>query len=493
MAPAARPKKKSRQHARPPSTAQISQPAVQDISSPAAYSSFSPAGGFFAYVSLAVDKHRLRVYNAATGQAIADHIVDTARISSMTWCALDATVVDSLNAPQPSKKKKRKRDSASEYDVKNKMTEIVVLGLSDGTILCFSPSHARVLHSLSHPSSASAILATAVEEHEDQWLMWASGADSTLRLWNIKTNDIIANWKNDDRIPYTSLTIRPNDAESRTDILAASHGIHLLSKSASAGETVPNRLQKAAIFTGHASPVKSTKWDLSKPVPTRLFSLAESDRIVYVWDILDSPDVSGKAVASIPLDSDARSFAIATSTGSTDPSTLLALSASGKITLYHIPNQISPANTSSSSSTLPTIHFQSCIIAASERTHSPSDVIGVSFVLGRPGSICIARLVRGIRPVFTTVVHSPFLHDIALKLTKYSQRYLDDAGRFIENIQLKDTSDLALEDEQSVSIIFVHFQKYYILITETSFHLSCSSFSINGIMSLLLQLVLAWK
>jgi U3 small nucleolar RNA-associated protein 5 len=435
--------------------AQISQPAVQDASTLAASSSFSPTGAFFAYVSLAVDKNRLRVYNTTTGQAIADHIVDTARISSMTWSALGATVVDSLHAPQPSKKKKRKRDSASESDVKNQMTEIVILGLSDGTVLCFSPSHGRVLHSLSHPSGTSAILAIAVEEHEDQWLLWASGADSTLRLWNIKTNDIIANYKNDDRIPYTSLTIRPNDAEGRTDILAASHSIRLLSRSPSTGDTTSKRLQKAATFTGHASPVKSTKFDLSKPVPTRFFSLAESDRFIYVWDIADSPDASDKSVASIPLDSDARS--IATSTGSNDPSTLLALSATGKITLYHVPNQFSPTNTSSVSSTLPTIHFQSNIIAGSERTHSPSELIGVSFVSGRPGSVCVARLVRGVRPVFTTVVHL-FPSKPDFKAHRSLQRYLDDAGRFIENVQLEDTPDVALEDEQSVRNISLHFQ-----------------------------------
>ncbi|KAF7784547.1 hypothetical protein Agabi119p4_712 [Agaricus bisporus var. burnettii] len=372
-------------------------------------------------------------------QAIADHVVDIARISSMTWCALDTTAANSSGTPQPSKKKKRKRDSALISDVKNKATEIVVLGLSDGRILCFSPSHGRVLYSLSHASSASAILATAVEEYEDQWLVWASGADSTLRMWDMKTNNIIANWKNDDRIPYTSLKIRPCDVDGRTDILAASHSIYLLSKSASAGTTDPKKLHKAATFTGHASPVKSTTWDLSKPVPARFFSMAESDRFVYVWDILDSPDVSGKAVASIPLDAAARSFAVATSAEPTGPSTLLALSASGKITLYHVPDQIITASTSNrSSSTLPTLHFRSSIIATSESAQSPSDIIDVSFVHGRPGSICVARLVRGIRPVFTTV------------------RYLDDAGRFIENIQLEDVPDVSLEDKQPL----IHHQRY---------------------------------
>lgn len=396
--------KKYKKHpqGRPASTTQISQPPVQDTSNLFALSSFSPKGDLFAYVPLAVDKHRLRVYNITTGQAIADHIVDNTRISSMTWCALDPGQSDRTDDPQPSKKKRKKRDSTFGSEVKNNATEVVVLGLSDGTISCFSPSCGRVLRSLSHASSASAILATVVEEDKDQWLIWASGADGAIRLWNANKNEIVGSWKNDDRIPYTSLTTRPVGEEGRVDLLAANHSIRLLSKS---GGIAPKKLQQAAGFTGHASPVKSTKWDLSKSNPTRFFSMAETDRFIYVWDIPDSPGTDGKAVASIPLDSNARSFCLAPSTGSNHPTTLLALSASGKITLYPVPHQIfTPSGPNHSPAKLPTVHPRSSIIMAPQKSSVSSQVIDVSFVGGEPGYICVARLVRGIRPVFTVMV-----------------------------------------------------------------------------------------
>lgn len=388
---------------RPASTALISQPAVEDISSLFALSSFSPKGDLFAYVSLAVDKHRLRIYNTTTGQAVADHIVDSARVSSVTWSALGLGEADKNDISQPSKKKRKKRESAAGLETDSKATEVVVLGLSDGTILCFSPSHGRMLRTLSHASSTSAILAMAVEEGKGRWLIWASGADGTLRLWDVNKNEIVGSWKNSDRIPYASLTIRPFDEEDRTDVLAASHSIRLLSKPAETEGIIPKKLQQLATFTGHASAVKSMKWDRSKLLPTRFVSMAETDRFLYVWDVPDSPNTDGRAVASVPLDSDARSFSLSASTD--NPPVLVTLSASGKIALYPVPHHISsPTSSNRSPAKLSTLHPRSNIISASKKSSTPSHVIDVSFVDGEHGKIRVARLVQGVRPVFTVVV-----------------------------------------------------------------------------------------
>lgn len=75
---------------------------------------------------------------------------------------------------------------------------------------------------------------------------------------------------------------------------------------------------------------------------------------------------------------------------------------------------------------------------------------------------------------------------------KSLQRYLDDTGRFIENIQLEDVPDVSLEDKQPVRGIFLRFRNT-VLNTEILFNFSCSSFTISGTVNLLLQLVPAWN
>ncbi|KAJ3575909.1 hypothetical protein NP233_g777 [Leucocoprinus birnbaumii] len=417
---------------RPASTALISQPAAEDTSSLNALSSFSPDGTHYVYISLAVDKHRARVYNTATGHAIADHIIEAARVSSVIWSVLDLGEPSEGESVQPSKKKRKKKDNINPSEGRSKGIEVVVLGLSDGSILCFSPSHGRVLRTLSHASSTSSIVALAAEESHRRWLIWACSEDATLRLWDTNKIEVVGSWKNDDRIPYSALTLRPSNEENRTDILSAGHTIRLLSIVGETGGILPKKLSQLAKFTGHASPVKSVKWDRSKQLPTRFISMAEIDRFLYIWDVPDSPDVDGNATASVPLDSDARVFSLSGPSESSPP-VLLTLSASGKIALYPIPPQISPPSSSNRSpAKLPTLRSRSTIVPTSRKSTVPAPIIDVSFVDGDQGKIRIARLVQGIRPVFTII------------------SYLDETGQFIENLQLKEVPEISLEDKQPV-------------------------------------------
>ncbi|KXN87564.1 U3 small nucleolar RNA-associated protein 5 [Leucoagaricus sp. SymC.cos] len=415
---------------RPASTTPISQPAVEDTSSLFAISSFSARGNLFAYISLAVDKHRLRIYSTTSGQAIADCIVEHARVSSLAWAMLELGEADESEDTQPTKKK-RKKDNHIISESRTKPTEVVVLGLSDGSILCFSPSHGRILRTLSHSSSKSAILALAIEDCHMRSLIWTSGQDITLRLWDASKNELIGSWKNDDRIPYTSLTVCSPNGKNRAGILSASHRIRLLSSSQEADGSLPKKLSEMTTFTGHASPVKSMKWDRSDTLHTRFISMAETDRFLYLWDIPDSPASEASATASIPLDSDVRSFSLISAPDSYNTSILLTLSASGRIALFPIPQQITaPTDSSRSPAKLPTLHSRSTIIPTPKKSSIPAPVINVSFVDGEEGCIRVVRLVQGVRPVFTIT------------------RYLDEAGQFIDNSQLGDVPEAFLKERQ---------------------------------------------
>jgi U3 small nucleolar RNA-associated protein 5 len=108
-------KKTKAPQGRPTSTAAISQPTVEDSSQLTSLSSFSPDGNHFAFLSLAVDKHRLRVYSTVSGQSVAEHILENARVSAVAWGSFTAsagpasTPTDGL----PSKKKRRRKESTS--------------------------------------------------------------------------------------------------------------------------------------------------------------------------------------------------------------------------------------------------------------------------------------------------------------------------------------------------------------------------------------------
>lgn len=76
---------------RPLGTSSISQPVVEDAWSSTVLSAFSPDAQLFAFLSLAVDKHRLRVFDANSSHSIAEHIIDRAQVSSLAWVPFDTS------------------------------------------------------------------------------------------------------------------------------------------------------------------------------------------------------------------------------------------------------------------------------------------------------------------------------------------------------------------------------------------------------------------
>ncbi|KAJ4499297.1 hypothetical protein C8R41DRAFT_864073 [Lentinula lateritia] len=402
---------------RPIATSTISQPVVEDSSSLTALSSFSSKGDFFAYLSLAIDKHRLRIYDPATGQSVAEHIVNSARVSSLSWHYL-STVISSTGLP-PSKKKRRK--SQASEDAQSGSTQTVALGLSDGSVVFFSPTHGRVLSTLSHPSSTSAILSLVGEEHsrDGSSNVWTSGADGVIRLWNVHRNEMRGSWKNDDRIPYTSMALRSLPDNENPELLVAHHSIRLLSIESNLANQKPKDL---ASFTGHASSIKMLQWDTSASPCRRFVSMAENDRVISLWDLTTS-----KMVASVQLDSDARYISLSAST-----STLLTLAASGKVSVYPIPDEVvPPASSNRTQHKIPTLLPRSTLFVSSKG--NSSHLVASSFVEGSSRSIRVVRIVGGIRPVFNVLDCQ------------------DDDGNFIPEVVIPDISlDTMPESRQGV-------------------------------------------
>jgi U3 small nucleolar RNA-associated protein 5 len=386
---------------------------VEDSSSLAGLSSFSSNGNWFAFVSLAIDKHRLRVYDTVTGQSVAEHVVDLGRVTVLTWRTFNLSgghhpFVEDDSAP--SKKKRRRSDTQTPSVI-----EVVVLGLSSGSLSFFSPTHGRVLRTLSHSTNTTAVLSVAFTDGEDISTIWTTGADGVIRLWNTQTNELLSSWKTDDRIPYSSMATRPGfhaKEECRVDILVANHGIRLLSMMSSPSDinSETRKPKELASFTGHASSIVHLHWDSVHKSPNRFFSAAEGDRIVYIWEVPDIQGLSipGKMVASIPLDSDVRSIALSVSSLSASTiggQNLLTLSASGKISVYPIPSELtSPASSKKIEHKVPTLLPRSNISVSSKKKGLAVQVVGASFTSGMDGHIRIARVVGGVRPTFKLIV-----------------------------------------------------------------------------------------
>ncbi|KAI8983370.1 NUC189-domain-containing protein [Trametes punicea] len=429
MAPSPQKSKKPRTKPprdRPPATSAISQPAVEDATTSTYLSSFSPDGQLFAFLSLAIDKHALKVYDTATRRAVAQHVVDAARVTSLCWARLDLAEAQGKgsadeDASRKSKRKKRNSLAADSSTPSAAAPQLVVLGLSDGSLLLFSPSHGRLLRTLSDPSSSSAVLAVAGQDAdpENPNTLWTSSSDGALRVWNARTNQVSQSFFSDDRIPYTALSVRRSDEEGVTEVLAAHHSIHLLAVSSDAQK--PKTLAK---FTGHASPVSALRWmDRS-----RFLSSASADRFLNVWEVPTAPKTDGKIIANIPLDSDARAVSLSgrAAVNSSSQQLLFTLSASGKVSVFTLASDLATSSPAKGKSAIPTLNPKSIISPTSKKAAGSLSVLAVSSVDDAVGRLRVASVTGGVQLAFDTV------------------DYRDQSGHFIPEVSVTvDTSDAA--------------------------------------------------
>ena len=361
----------------------------------ASLSHFSPDAALFALLSLAVDKHRLRIFDATTGGALVEHTVDAARVTSLSWILLDLASNATRTHASPTKKRKNRAGLLSSNPASTK-TQLVCLGLSNGSLILFSPTHARVLRTISHPSSLAAVLATSGATQPSH--VWSSGSDGAVRLWNAAQNELLGSWKGDGSVPYSSLAPRPGqDNEPDPELLVANHSMRLLPLPASTSSTSdPAKIGGGISFTGHASTVTCLQWDHLQP--SRFISVAEMDRVVNVWRVPDPPSKQGTIIANVPLDAVARHAAIS----SDNASILLTISASGKLALFQLPSSYQTG------SKVVTLSPSSTVYASSQKDEEVVRIVAATFVPHNHGCLRVARLIGGVKPVFEVVVSTAF-------------------------------------------------------------------------------------
>jgi U3 small nucleolar RNA-associated protein 5 len=394
---------------RPVSNSTLSQPVLQENLSLAILSAFSPSATLFAFVSLAVDKHRLRIHDTTTGRSISEYVVDSARVTALSWTTFrtsKSSIGDQYADDSAPRKKRKKGDSlAPQPHSEPEAVLIVVLGLSTGSTILFSPSHARVIRTLSHPSCTSSILSFDIctSISSGALTIITSGADSLIRTWNAQTGELLSSSKTDNRSSGTSLALLPDAETDHPTFLLAHHSIHLLSTSSNSLLTSSQKLTEEARFTGHASNVTMLRWEPfehESQTPRRFASIAESDRHVHIWEVPRVHGSEGKLIASAPLDSDARHISFSPSPN--NPS-LLVLSSSGRLTVFTpTVDQAATKTPKKNKEKVTTLSPRSSATISFRRSTTAAQVVNAAFE--QDGRIRVAWLAGGVKPMFDVVV-----------------------------------------------------------------------------------------
>jgi U3 small nucleolar RNA-associated protein 5 len=402
--------KKKKGKGRPVSSSVLSRPALEDSSSRDTLSAFSPSGDLFAFVSHAVDKHRLRVHDTTTGIGVSEYIVDSARVTTLSWALFqNPKSLSKDQEPEDSapRKKRKKRDALAvpPHDELEPIP-IIVLGLSSGTVILFSPSQARVIRTLSHPSSTSSILSLDVYTRvaDAALVILSSSADCFILTWNAQTGELLSRNKTDERSPGTSLSLLPTVEPDQPSLLLAHHSIRLLTTASDSLLTPPQKFTEESRFTGHATNVTMLRWqpsELEGQSPRRFASIAEADRYVHLWEVPHVLASEGKLVASAPLDSDARHISFSKSP--IHPR-LLVLSASGRISIFSpASNPAGATMPKKTNEKIATLSPRSSATISFRRGGTRSaNVVNATFE--QEGRIRVAWLAGGVKPVFDVIV-----------------------------------------------------------------------------------------
>jgi len=410
-------KKQKPPKSRPVSTSAISQPVPIDSesSSLAALSTFSPDGKWFALLSLAVDKHRLRVFdteNPGGGKVVAEYVFQVSTVTCLRWGKVavgDENSHHDIESEKKGKSKKRKRNPESSTDARPS-TQVILLGLANGAVTFFSPTHGSTIITLSHVTSTSSILAAVMDDDERH--VWTAGADGGIRFWDTQdaqSSPVTYSTRSEDkRIPYSTLLLRPyqssdEDGSHTRQILAANHGIELLElkveDSVLRETAAPKRVKRMAKFTGHTSTVSSIHWitpEDSSSLPDAFITSAKRDRFVQGWKfgaLSSSSTAEGKILFSASVDGSVRKVQF-----SPNGRLFLVVSSTGTICVF-----THSTTTVSSSSNLEPISVVNVTLSKGKATDS-IEVLDATFSSGAEETLQIACLAEGARPIFQTAV-----------------------------------------------------------------------------------------
>ncbi|KAG8784748.1 Small subunit (SSU) processome component [Serendipita sp. 397] len=385
MATVSKKQKKTPQKAgnsRKVNTSSLSQPVNADATSLASLNAFSPNHQWFAFLSLAVDKHRLRVFDANTGVSVAEYTLQASSVTSLQWGTL------ATESGMTVQSKKRKRSTKDSITKTAPGAPVVLLGLENGGTVFFSPTQGTTVLTLSHASATTAVLDVKTDSDEER--VWTSSADGIIRLWDINTSRIICSWKSENRFPYSRLAIKtrnPLDSSSTQQVLASNHSIDLLELQIDSSSEEAIKATRLSTFSGHVTNLLSLQWIPSSSY-SQFITSAERDRFMQGWNVPKKGE--GRIAFSAPVDGDIRKSHV-----SEDGKYLLSLSSSGVISIFS-----TPPSTANPTTSLEPESVVGVLVSRDKKTSEPAQILDAAFVPDQQGTLRIARLLDGARLVF---------------------------------------------------------------------------------------------
>ena len=338
---------------RPASTSALAQPLQTPRT---CLTAFAPGAGLFAHVAQAVDRHRVRVFSSDSA-LVADYLLPEAlACAALAWTSVDAS------PPESKKKRKGARRGADARRV-----PLLALGTSDGSVLLFSPSQAKVVRVLASVSpDAAGIVSLAAAD-----LLWGVTASGWVQGWDLAQDD--------ERAPSAHFL-----ADHKHPVCIVSAQDYLLAAHHAIAAFEPGADSPLGSFTGHAAPVTALHWTSA----SGFVSAAADDRSVYYWDIADAARAAApRALAT--LDAPPRVLATADN---------LVLAATARsIRILRV-----PATTPGAVAALDEVAHVSIVGG------DAADVVDAAFV---GDTLRIARLVKGVKVVLDDAL---FRHDGAV-------------------------------------------------------------------------------
>lgn len=346
---------------RPASTPQL--PAQQE-----ALTRFSPFSEQVAYVSQAIDRHRLQVYEAkAAAQAgnggssssssgstvrsrlLADYVLPNARCDSIAWARIagrSSTAQDegeNGSSSASTSKRRRKQQSINGAGKKepsgadDHRQEVVALGLSSGAVHLYSPAQGRVVRILADAgvSTSSAASPATVSLTFQEPVLYACSADGTISGWDLnnppsKAQEVTApEWvlpsSTDDSTPVHAIAALADGV-----LACAHHSIKLISTT---------NKSTIATYPGHASNITHLVAVAGKS--GRFVSAAKEDRIMSVWQApARGQNAVSRPLATVALEAPARQ--VSSFTDGAGRSILLVVTTQGRCVLHEVPASLGP-------------------------------------------------------------------------------------------------------------------------------------------------------
>ncbi|KAI8991906.1 WD40-repeat-containing domain protein [Mycotypha africana] len=386
----------------------------------------SSTADYFALVTHAMDRHRLRILNVRSGTVSNDYSAqEKEKITCLSWGFMKDNGDLQANTVQAFKKKKSGVTSLS---------RVVALGLHSGTIAMFSLSHGAIVSTLvgSHTTPISDFVMT-----KDGSRGYSVAEDSIIVEWDLEEGKELHKWKADAK-NVRKLKLSHDEKKLAT----AGHTITLWDLST---YTVIKK------FIGHASAIKEMAFSHQDDV---LVSNAEDDRYINVWDAQAS-NTNSNNLTALTLETNVLHIDFS----STEPS-VLAVTDDGLVSIWENASLISTQQTPSAGNRRKMIRSMTKQADANIKLVSTADennvipILGAKFVTDNGGkSIMIARG-SSIKPSFEVVKYvneetGAILCDIVLSRQPITNYLIDTASVAANNLR---TTRKAY-DESTVTVV----------------------------------------